>query len=112
MQTMVMGYPGLRIDDTGLAATPACIQGATFLKLRSVHYQDSVFDLEYECDGTSPNPLNSKVTLVKEGQWQMRLQWFNEARFRMVPMLLGQPVEVEMMASTVSNRQSIRIVRV
>eukprot|EP01031_Cornospumella_fuschlensis_P033191 gene33192-40158_t len=109
LQTMIMGYPGLRIDDQGLNATPACIPGATFIKLRSVQYQGSTFDLEYECDGVSPVPVDGKMTMAKQGKSPMRMQWFNRDEFRMMPMVQGE--SLSLLDRKMRSPHGIRIVR-
>jgi hypothetical protein len=49
LQGVVFGYPGLRLlhEDNALQIKPILIEGATHMKLRGIHYQNSILDISY-----------------------------------------------------------------
>jgi hypothetical protein len=55
---MISGYPGIRITETGLDFNPQCVEGGTFIKVKSLHYLDSIFDYSYDCISQTPKMNN------------------------------------------------------
>jgi trehalose/maltose hydrolase-like predicted phosphorylase len=51
LQTLVQGYPGLRITDSAIRVdNPVCPDGATGLKIRNVGYLGSALAVSYSCN--------------------------------------------------------------
>jgi hypothetical protein len=69
LQTMLFGYPGIRISASGdeLAYNPQCPEAAVSIKIRGVHYLDSVFDLQYACNANDKVVKNT-IRMVKQGK--------------------------------------------
>jgi hypothetical protein len=81
LQTMIAGYPGVRIDETtsSLKVQPNCIEGVEYLKLRNLNYMQHKLDLEYWCDGEvlpskvivtvkDTNKSSLKLTVLEQGK--------------------------------------------
>lgn len=68
LQTLIMGYPGLRLLSAGtLQLSPVCPEGVTSLKIRAFQFLDSVYDFEYWCDSSGTEDVQMypyKVSLT------------------------------------------------
>eukprot|EP00981_Chlorochromonas_danica_P008125 scaffold2028_cov181-Ochromonas_danica.AAC.3 len=66
LQTMIAGYPGVRInfEDGSLIIHPVCLEGADFIKLRGLHYHKAKVDIEYSCSINEEDGLPSMVKIT------------------------------------------------
>lgn len=71
LQTVLSGYPGIRITTTesassqgSLLLSPRCIPGTNYMKVRKFTYSSDEFDLEYWCDISSGSSNPTAVLLT------------------------------------------------
>jgi trehalose/maltose hydrolase-like predicted phosphorylase len=66
LQTMVQGYPGLRITDQAIEMTyPVCPEGVTGVKLRNVGYLGSSLTLSYTCNAATTAACPSVANTIE-----------------------------------------------
>ena len=100
MQTVIYGYPGVRITSNKLTMTPICIEGAMQMKIRSFNYMDNSLDFEYFCNiGESMvnvYPYKITVTLKTDMGANLQLSYLS----RVYLLQVGQTVTINSDAST------------
>ncbi len=74
LQTMINGYPGFRITENGLLFNPRCPEGATYIKMRQLHYLNLHFNVFFSCESSSKGNLASKVTIESSGKLPLSLR--------------------------------------
>lgn len=111
LQTMIAGYPGLRINDDGsLSLYPLCPEGADSVKIRSFQFHSALLDFEYHCPaqaqasgkGRKASSLRLKVVEVAEGFVPLRFSPVkrghgeHDRAFHPKPLEKGAEVELDL----------------
>ena len=67
LQTVVMGYPGIRVQPSGdlLRLSPRCPEGVTKLKIRGLQYLGNELAVGYACSDGARVPYSVSVAITQ-----------------------------------------------
>jgi trehalose/maltose hydrolase-like predicted phosphorylase len=93
LQTVIMGYPGLRLALGGIEMSPLCPEGVTHLKIRQFQYLGNSLNFEFWCSSEEAlYPYKVALTLTASAPGAQTLQFAELSSESVVTVEQGVPV--------------------